>query len=60
MRKMIKSCKFYKNPEGLIAGIKMTLQDDKVWYVSRSPNNTDYQNILEWEKIDGNTIEEAD
>ena len=22
--------------------------------------NTDYQAILEWEKIDGNTIEEAD
>ena len=22
--------------------------------------NTDYQNILEWEKIDGNVIEEAD
>ena len=56
---MIKSCKFYKNPVGLIAGIKMTLQDDKVWYVSRSPNNTDYQNILKWVD-EGNTIEEAD
>jgi len=59
MRKMIKSCKFYKNPEGLIAGIKMTLQDDKVWYVSRSPDNTDYQEILEWVD-EGNTIEAAD
>ena len=57
---MIKSCKFYKNPEGLIAGIEMTLQDDKVWYVPRNPENTDYQNILEWEKIDGNSIEAAD
>ena len=24
------------------------------------PDNTDYQAILEWAKIDGNTIEEAD
>ena len=24
------------------------------------PANTDYQAILEWAKIDGNTIEEAD
>ena len=24
------------------------------------PNNTDYQAILEWAKIDGNTIAEAD
>ena len=37
---MIKSCKFYKNPEGLIAGIKMTLQDDKVWYVPRNPDKS--------------------
>ena len=25
-----------------------------------SPGNVDYQTIFKWEKIDGNTIEEAD
>ena len=28
--------------------------------VPLATDNTDYQAILEWEKIDGNTIEEAD
>ena len=28
--------------------------------VPLDPANTDYQEILEWAKIDGNTIEEAD
>ena len=28
--------------------------------VPLDPANTDYQAILEWAKIDGNTIEEAD
>jgi hypothetical protein len=31
-----------------------------VQFVPLKEDNTDYQNILEWEKIDGNTIEEAD
>mgnify|MGYP003657188418 FL=1 len=35
-----------------IGGIKM--------HVPLDPANTDYQAILEWEKIDGNTIEDAD
>jgi len=56
---MIKNCKYYKNTEDRICGIEMTTQDDKVFYVSRSPNNTDYQKILEW-VADGNTIEEAE
>jgi len=34
--------------------------DEKQWAVPLDPANTDYQAILEWAKIDGNTIEEAD
>ena len=32
----------------------------RVLSVPMNPDNTDYQDILEWEKIDGNTIEDAD
>ena len=32
----------------------------RVLSVPMNPDNADYQDILEWEKIDGNTIEEAD
>ena len=32
----------------------------RVLSVPMNPDNSDYQDILEWEKIDGNTIEEAD
>ena len=32
----------------------------KVLSVPINSANADYQAILEWEKIDGNTIEEAD
>ena len=32
----------------------------KVLSVPINSANTDYQNILEWEKIDGNNIEDAD
>ncbi len=34
--------------------------NDRRSSVPIDPANTDYQNILKWEKIDGNTIEEAD
>ena len=33
---------------------------DKTLCVPLDPANTDYQAILEWAKIDGNTIAEAD
>ena len=32
----------------------------KIYSVPLDPANTDYQAILEWAKIDGNTIEDAD
>ena len=34
--------------------------DNKNVSVPLDPANTDYQAILEWAKIDGNTIEDAD
>ena len=37
--------------EAVISGTKM--------FVPLDPDNTDYQDILEWEKIDGNTIKDA-
>ena len=33
---------------------------NRVLSVPLDPANTDYQAILEWAKIDGNTIEDAD
>ena len=48
------------NLDGQLDNYKMTLSDGKIWYVPLVEANTDYQNILEWEKIEGNTIEEAD
>ena len=37
---------------------KVTMSDGEVRFVPNASDNTDYQNILEWEKIDGNTITE--
>ena len=37
---------------------KVTMSDGEVRFVPNASDNTDYQNILEWEKIDGNTIAE--
>jgi len=34
--------------------------DGSEWSVPLDPDNRHYQAILEWAKIDGNTIEEAD
>jgi hypothetical protein len=43
------------------SGYFVTLKNsDAEMCVPLDSNNTDYQNILEWEKIEGNTIEEAD
>tara|TARA_R100001132_G_C3192105_1_gene43504 strand:+ start:298 stop:525 length:228 start_codon:yes stop_codon:yes gene_type:complete len=41
-----------KDKDGNDTGITMGIPMDE--------DNTDYQNILEWEKIEGNVIEEAD
>ena len=45
---------------GALCAYRVTQLNDNITYVPTDPANTDYQNILEWEKIDGNTIEEAD
>ena len=37
-----------------------TIIDGETWSVPISEGNRHYQAILEWAKIDGNTIEEAD
>jgi hypothetical protein len=34
--------------------------DNKVWYIPLDPANRHYAAILEWAKIDGNSIEDAD
>mgnify|MGYP003657737227 FL=1 len=34
--------------------------DGSITYFAQNPDNTDYQEYLEWAKIDGNTIAEAD
>lgn len=34
--------------------------DGKIWYIPCDPNNTDYQEYLEWVAIDGNNIEALD
>tara|TARA_R100000664_G_C2706198_1_gene104690 strand:+ start:671 stop:850 length:180 start_codon:yes stop_codon:yes gene_type:complete len=45
---------------GKLCAYKVTELNDNIIYVPTDPANRDYQNIFEWEKIDGNTIEEAD
>ena len=39
--------------------IKATINGIEL-FVPLDPDNTDYQAILKWAEIDGNTIEEAD
>ena len=53
----IKSAKY--NEVLGIRNIKVVI-DGTEWSVPIDPNNRHYQAILEWAKIDGNTIEEAD
>lgn len=56
----ITKCKYNKNGvDNNNTSIQMTA-DGKEYTVPLDTSNTDYQNILEWEKIDGNTIEAAD
>ena len=47
--------------DGEVVSYQITQQDSNlVLSVPLDPANTDYQTILEWAKIDGNTIEDAD
>ena len=52
--------KYYKDPRtGEIAGIKYSPEGFTI-SVPINEDNSDYQEILEWAKIDGNNIEAAD
>ena len=59
----IKTAKYLKspldNPNNENTSIIITI-DDETLYVPLDPANRHYQAVLEWEKLDGNTIEEAD
>ena len=58
---MIQSVKklnhIFKN---VLNGYEITTTQGAKISVPIAEDNTDYQEILEWEKIDGNVIEEAD
>jgi len=56
----IKLAKYYKNLDNIINYIKVTTDDNTIIHVPIHTANTDYQAVLEWAKIDGNTIEDAD
>ena len=43
-----------------VVSYNITQQDDTILAVPKDTANTDYQNILAWATIDGNTIAEAD
>jgi|8_EtaG_2_1085327.scaffolds.fasta_scaffold187267_2 hypothetical protein len=40
--------------------VRVTLQDDAWWDVPMVNDNSDYQSVLKWAAIDGNTIADAD
>ena len=57
----IKSVKKQKDQFGNETDILHVItEDDVVTFVPTDQLNTDYQAILEWVKIDGNSIEAAD
>ena len=39
---------------------KVTYKDGRIVSVPLDPDNIDFQEILEWEKVDGNTIKDAE
>jgi hypothetical protein len=58
----ITSAKYYKNPvsgSDVNSGIRAVI-DGITMFVPITTDNRHYQAILEWAKIDGNTIEAAD
>ena len=63
---MFKDCTIkYNQQDGVNVSIQVIYPDNsngshREMSVPINSKNTDYQAILEWEKIDGNTIEEAD
>ena len=59
---MIDTVTKHKSPSlGEVNSYEVTYVDSNIIkYIPLDPDNTDYQRILEWEKIDGNTIKDAD
>tara|TARA_R100001510_G_scaffold55122_1_gene58615 strand:+ start:1381 stop:1554 length:174 start_codon:yes stop_codon:yes gene_type:complete len=57
---MYKSVKKTVDENNNFNGYKILTLNDEITFVPNKVNNKDYQDILEWEKIEGNTIEEAD
>ena len=55
----ITSAKYVQGLSKTNINVKATI-DGKEMFVPINTANTDYQAILEWVKIDGNTIAEAD
>jgi len=55
----ITSAQYVLNVDGENDNIKATI-DGTEMFVPLDPDNRHYQAILEWAKIDGNTIAEAD
>ena len=55
----ITKAKYNNNQAGTQDNISATI-DGVVMSVPLDPTNRHYQAILEWAKIDGNTIEDAD
>ena len=53
---MIDSVEKHYNRDGQFIDYKMTLSTGVLWYIPLDPDNTDYQEIQEWAKIEGNTI----
>ena len=45
---------------GEINTYKVVDDDNDVYFVPIAEGNTDYQTVLKWEAIDGNTIADAD
>jgi hypothetical protein len=56
----IKTAQYYQGSYGSNQCINVVTQDDVYMSVPLDPANTDYIAILEWAKIDGNSIEDAD
>jgi len=56
---IISNVKKVKNENDIVVCLE-TLINGKFCHVPLDPTNRHYQAILEWAKIDGNTIAEAD
>ena len=56
-----KSAKYLYDLEGVNkTHIQLNLGNNRYQHIRINPNNRSYQEIIEWAKIDGNKIEDAD